>query len=114
LRETQTKALIEELIVGDLGAVMLALPAPEPDVEVLPLFEDPFVLAVPADDPHPETARVSAQDVDQSRFILLEQGRCLRDQALAFCAPMQLRFGAASLATIMQMVAHGYAVTLLP
>src|SRR4029077_9462413 len=75
-------------------------------------------LAVPADDPHPETARVSAQDVDHSRLILLEQGHCLRDQALAFCAPekldMQLSLGAASLATIMQMVANGYAVTLLP
>ena len=82
------------------------------------LFEDPFLLAVPADDPQPETARVSAQDVDQSRLILLEQGHCLRDQALAFCAPekldMQVSLGAASLATIMQMVANSYAVTLLP
>jgi LysR family transcriptional regulator, hydrogen peroxide-inducible genes activator len=73
---------------------------------------------VPTDDPHSETARVSAQDVDHRRLILLEQGHCLRDQALAFCAPekldMQLSLGAASLATIMQMVANGYAVTLLP
>jgi LysR family transcriptional regulator, hydrogen peroxide-inducible genes activator len=118
LRETQTKALIEELTAGDLDAVMLALPTPEADVEVIPLFEDPFLLAVPSDDPRPETARVSVRDVDQSRLILLEQGHCLRDQALAFCAPetldMQLSLGAASLATIMQMVANGYAVTLLP
>ena len=118
LRETQTKALVEELVAGDLDAVMLALPAPEADVEVIRLIEDPFLLAVPADDPHPETARVSAQDVDHSRLILLEQGHCLRDQTLAFCAPekldMQLSLGAASLATIMQMVANGYAVTLLP
>jgi LysR family transcriptional regulator, hydrogen peroxide-inducible genes activator len=118
LRETQTKALVQELVAGDLDAVMLALPAPEADVEVIPVMEDPFLLAVPADDPHPETARVSARDVDQSRLILLEQGHCLRDQALAFCPPekldMQLSLGAASLATIMQMVANGYAVTLLP
>jgi LysR family hydrogen peroxide-inducible transcriptional activator len=118
LRETQTKALVKELVAGDLDAVMLALPASEADVEVIPVMEDPFLLAVPADDPHPETARVSARDVDQSRLILLEQGHCLRDQALAFCAPekldMQLSLGAASLATIMQMVANGYAVTLLP
>jgi LysR family transcriptional regulator, hydrogen peroxide-inducible genes activator len=121
LRETQTKALVEELVAGDLDAVMLALPAPEvdvADVEVIRLIEDHFLLAVSADDPHPETARVSAQDVDQSRLILLEQGNCLRDQALAFCAPekldMQLSLGTASLATIMQMVANGYAVTLLP
>ena len=118
LRETQTKVLVEELVAGDLDAVMLALPAPEADVEVIRLIEDPFLLAVPADDPHPETARVSAQDVDHSRLILLEQGHCLRDQALAFCAPEKLdmhrSLGAASLATIMQMVANGYAVTLLP
>ena len=118
LRESQTKSLVEELVAGDLDAVMLALPAPEGDVEVIRLIEDPFLLAVPAGDPHPETARVSAQDVDHSRLILLEQGHCLRDQALAFCPPeklaMQLSLGAASLATIMQMVASGYAVTLLP
>jgi LysR family transcriptional regulator, hydrogen peroxide-inducible genes activator len=118
LRESQTKALVEELVAGDLDAVMLALPAPEADVEVIRLIEDPFLLAVPADDPHPEMARVSAKDVDHSRLILLEQGHCLRDQALAFCPPeksdMQLSLGAASLATIMQMVANGYAVTLLP
>lgn len=90
LRETQTKALVEELVAGDLDAVMLALPAPAADVEVIRLIEDPFLLAVPADDPHPETARVSAQDVDHSRLILLEQGHCLRDQALAFCAPEKL------------------------
>ena len=118
LRETQTKALVQELVAGDLDAVMLALPASEADIEVIPVMEDPFLLAVPADDPHPETARVSAQDVDHSRLILLEQGHCMRDQALAFCPPekldMQLSLGAASLATIMQMVANGYAVTLLP
>jgi len=118
LRESQTKSLVEELVAGDLDAVMLALPAPEADVEVIRLIEDPFLLAVPAGDPHPETARVSAQDVDHSRLILLEQGHCLRGQALAFCPPeklaMQLSLGAASLATIMQMVASGYAVTLLP
>jgi LysR family hydrogen peroxide-inducible transcriptional activator len=118
LRETQTKALIEELVAGDLDAVMLALPAPEADVEVVRLFEDPFLLAVPADDPHPETARVSAQEVDQGRLILLEEGHCLRDQALAYCSTahfdMPLSLGAASLATIMQMVANGYGVTLVP
>ena len=118
LRETQTKALIEELVAGDLDGVMLALPAPEADIEVIRLFDDPFLLAVPADDPRPETARVSAREVDQSRLILLEEGHCLRDQALAFCSTahlnLPLSLGAASLVTIMQMVANGYGVTLLP
>jgi LysR family hydrogen peroxide-inducible transcriptional activator len=118
VRETQTKSLIEELTRGELDCVMLALPAEGADVETLPLFDDPFVLAVPATDSHPARRRVNIGDVDQSRLILLEEGHCLRDQALAFCgsprreAPASL--GATSLATVMQMVANGYGVTLLP
>jgi len=59
---------------------------------------------------------VSAQDVDQQRLILLEEGHCLRDQALAFCTSARgdASLGAASLATVMQMVAHGYGITLPP
>ena len=118
LRETQTKALIEELVAGDLDAVMVSMPAPEADIEVIRLFDDPFLLAVSADDPHSERARVTSDEVDQSRLILLEEGHCLRDQALAFCSNVQLNMplslGATSLATIMQMVANGHGVTLLP
>jgi LysR family transcriptional regulator, hydrogen peroxide-inducible genes activator len=118
LRETQTNALIEELVAGDLQAAMLSLPAPEGDIEVIRLFDDPFLLAVPADDPLPETARVTARDVDQSRLILLEEGHCLRDQALAFSSnanpDMPFNLGATSLATIVELVANGYGVTLLP
>ena len=58
----------------------------EPDIDTLALFEDLFLLAVPASDPRQETTRVAADDIDQSRLILLEDGHCLRDQALAFCA----------------------------
>jgi LysR family hydrogen peroxide-inducible transcriptional activator len=118
LRETQTKALSEELVAGDLDAAMLSMPAPEADIEVIRLFDDPFLLAVPADDARPETARVRTDEVDLSRLILLEEGHCLRDQALAYCSTvkldMPLNLGATSLATIMQMVANGYGVTLLP
>lgn len=118
VRETQTKLLIEELSRGALDAVMLALPAEGADVETLPLFTDAFLLAVPSSDTSLPRARVSIEDVDQRRLILLEEGHCLRDQALAFCgtprrdAPASL--GATSLATVMQMVANGYGVTLLP
>lgn len=120
LRETQTKILIDELTRGVLDAVMLALPPPGPDseIETIHLFDDPFVLAVPADDPLSETARVRAHDIDPLRLILLEEGHCLRDQALAFCADAKqggvVGFGATSLATVMQMVASGYGITLLP
>lgn len=118
LRETQTKILVEELAGGDLDAVMLALPVVDAEIETIRLFDDPFLLAVPTEDPLPETARVSARQIDQQRLILLEEGHCLRDQALAYCATarqkMPLSLGATSLATVMQMVASGYGVTLVP
>jgi LysR family transcriptional regulator, hydrogen peroxide-inducible genes activator len=118
LRETQTKQLMSELGRGALDVVMLALPMAEPDIETLALFDDPFLLAVPAADPRAADVRVGAGEIDQQRLILLEEGHCLRDQALAYCAgkrgagPMGL--GATSLATVMQMVANGYGVTLMP
>lgn len=118
LRETQTKVLLEELARGALDAVMLALPIAQSDVETIRLFDDPFLLAVPADDPRPETARVSVDDIDQERLILLEEGHCLRAQALAYCGNAAhagaMGLGATSLATVMQMVANGYGVTLVP
>jgi LysR family hydrogen peroxide-inducible transcriptional activator len=118
VRETHTKALLAELVGGDLDTVMLAMPAEGAELENLPLFDDRFMLALPAADPIAAHKRVAVEDVDQSRLILLEEGHCLRDQALAFCgaasddAPASL--GATSLATVMQMVANGYGVTLLP
>jgi LysR family transcriptional regulator, hydrogen peroxide-inducible genes activator len=122
LRETQTRQLVDEIKGGALDAAMLALPVGEPDIETLELFEDLFLLAVPAADPRADTARVAADDIDQSRLILLEDGHCLRDQALAFCATARNRvggaggtaFAASSLTTVMQMVANGYGVTLIP
>ena len=116
LRETQTKALLEELIAGTLDVVMLALPVDESEIATMPLFDDPFVLAVPASDNRSETKRVSARDIDMKRLILLEEGHCLRDQALTLCsnARRDVSLGATSLATVMQMVANGYGITLLP
>ena len=123
MRETQTKILLDELSGGSLDCVMLALPADGADVESLTLFADPFLLAVPAGEPLPARRPVTVDDVDQRRLILLEEGHCLRDQALAFCAAPKLNassrdvpagLGATSLATVMQMVANGYGVTLVP
>jgi LysR family hydrogen peroxide-inducible transcriptional activator len=118
VRETQTKMLLEELVRGELDGVMWALPVEGADIETLQLFDDPFLLAVPAADERPLRGRVGIADVDQGRLILLEEGHCLRDQALAFCATprrdMPAGLGATSLATVMQMVANGYGVTLLP
>jgi LysR family transcriptional regulator, hydrogen peroxide-inducible genes activator len=117
LQETQTRLLVQELLRGTLDAILLALPLERPALETLPLFDDRFLLAVPAEDPLPEHGRVSARDVNARRLILLEEGHCLRDQALAYCArraDAETGLSATSLATIMQMVASGYGVTLLP
>lgn len=126
LRETQTRQLLDDVKSGTLDAALLALPVQDSDIEALHLFDDKFLLALPADDPREETMRVAAEDIDQSRLILLEDGHCLRDQALAFCATAQrgrgngaavngrMTFGASSLATVMQMVANGYGITLIP
>jgi LysR family transcriptional regulator, hydrogen peroxide-inducible genes activator len=67
LRETQTRQLIEDIKSGGLDAAMLALPVTEPDVDTIALFEDLFLLAVPANDPRQENVRVAAEDIDQSR-----------------------------------------------
>src|SRR5215470_14857555 len=118
VRETLTKVLMSELAAGNLDVVLVALPVEGADVEILQLFEDPFLLAVPSDDPMPQHRRVATADVDRHRLILLEEGHCLRDQALAFCAGASgdapAGLGATSLATVMQMVANNYGVTLLP
>ena len=122
LRETQTKILIDELVRGSIDVVMLALPVSEAELETIRLFDDQFLFAVPADDPRPETFRVSARDIDPRQLILLEEGHCLRDQALAYCADIRrdhsgnssMGLGATSLTTVMQMVANGYGVTLVP
>ena len=118
LRETQTKLLVDELIRGSLDVLMLALPVLEVEVATVALFDDPFLLAVPKDDRRPTGTIVSADDIDLARLILLEEGHCLRDQTLAFCAgdrrDNSFGLGATSLATVLQMVANGYGITLLP
>lgn len=118
LRETQTRLLVEELVRGTLDVLLLALPIEEPEIETVALFDDPFVLAVPASDPRPELLAVDAKAIEREPLILLEEGHCLRDQALAICAGTRgeqaRRLGATSLTTVMQMVANGYGVTLLP
>ncbi|MGN6573549.1 MAG: hydrogen peroxide-inducible genes activator [Pseudolabrys sp.] len=117
VRETQTDALVDELTAGTLDCLLLALPVEGADVETTALFDDRFLLAAPAAEPLPKR-RVTVSDVDQRRLILLEEGHCLRDQALAFCASKTrdapAGLGATSLTTVMQMVANGYGVTLVP
>lgn len=118
IRETQTAALIEELVRGDLDAALLALPIQQPQVETMALFDDRFLIAVQSQAASGWAGGDLRTRIGQERLLLLEEGHCLRDQALQFCqiANMQARkaLGAASLTTIMQMVAAGHGITLLP
>ncbi|MBZ0168930.1 MAG: hydrogen peroxide-inducible genes activator [Kofleriaceae bacterium] len=118
LRETQTRLLIDELARGALDAAMVALPLHHPELRTLELFEDAFLLAAPAGEKMPKRGAISPEDIDPSRLILLEEGHCLRDQALSICpvsGDQTLKeLGATSLTTVLQMVANGYGVTLLP
>ena len=115
LRETITDTLIRELVSGDLDLILVALPIEDPEIEKLHLFDDKFVLAARLT----KGKRAKASDMlAHERLLLLEEGHCLRDQALSFCRLVtpeaRESFGASSLATIVQMVAHGYGITLLP
>jgi len=117
LIESQTKTLVSELCHGALDVVALALPVQGAEFETTALFDDRFLLAVPAGDPLPERLRVTTRDVKARQLVLLEEGHCLRDQALIYCGEVgreRTRLGATSLATVLQMVASGYGVTLLP
>lgn len=118
LRETQTQKLLDELVDGQLDVVLLALPVEHAGIETVPLFDDRFLLALPASRKIPEKVRATPDLLRSDRLLLLEEGHCLRDQALAFCDLRKVEsidmFGASSLSTIVQMVSNGLGLTLLP
>jgi LysR family hydrogen peroxide-inducible transcriptional activator len=117
LRETITETLVRELVSGDFDLILIALPIEHPEVETLYLFDDKFILAARVT--KDRRARTATPDMlAHERLLLLEEGHCLRHQALSFCRMVtpeaRESFGASSLATIVQMVANGYGITLLP
>jgi LysR family transcriptional regulator, hydrogen peroxide-inducible genes activator len=118
LRETQTQRLLDELVDGQLDVVLLALPVEHAGIETAPLFVDRFLLALPASYKISGSVRATPDLLRNDRLLLLEEGHCLRDQALAFCELRQVgsidTFGASSLSTLVQMVANGLGLTLLP
>ncbi len=118
LRETVTETLVRELVCGDLDVILVALPIDDPDVETHFLCDDPFILAIQATPDNADLDSATQDMLAGDRLLLLEEGHCLRDQALSYCQLMKPdvreSFGASSLATIVQMVANGYGITLLP
>ncbi len=118
IRESQTEGLLRELQDGTLDVLLAALPIEQPNMETIRLFEDPFVLAAPADYDAKGRVTVTPDLLKDQRLLLLEEGHCLRDQALSFCQLQQIgninTYGASTLSTIVQMVANGMGMTLLP
>ncbi|MFD1786455.1 hydrogen peroxide-inducible genes activator [Sphingomonas floccifaciens] len=118
LREEPSGAACEGLHQGRTDCVLLALPFGCGDVESVRLFEDRLFLAYPKGELSPPAAGVRPSEIDESRLLLLEDGHCLKDHALAACNRPEIRAEATmlgtSLHTIVQMVDNGLGMTILP
>ena len=118
LYEYQTEPLLKRLRDGDIDVGILALPTDVEGLESRTLYEEAFVLATPQHHPLADKAQVRVQDLKGQALLLLEDGHCLRDQALEVCTRVDVHevedFRATSLETLRQMVIAGLGVTLLP
>lgn len=118
LYEYQTAQLLEKLRDGDIDMGILALPVPTDGLECRELYEEAFMLAVPDSHPLAQRERARVEDLRGETLLLLEDGHCLRDQALEVCSRVRVSedqdYRATSLETLRQMVAAGHGVTLLP
>lgn len=118
VREAVTDTLVQELLDGSLDVIVAAEPIDDPGLYTEHLFRDRFFIASAADGTDVLHSPLSEDQVALDRLLLLDEGHCLRDQALAVCAKGKERrlinFGATSMTTLLQMVSHGMGMTLLP
>lgn len=118
LVEEKSDVLLQRLRDGQLDAALLALPLHDESLHAELLFEEPFLLAAPQGHPLTQKRGLRIQDLGHETLLLLEDGHCLRDQALDVCrlagAQEKTGFRATSLETLRQMVAAGVGITLLP
>jgi LysR family hydrogen peroxide-inducible transcriptional activator len=118
LREDTTESLLNALHAGELDLLLMALPYEMRQVEVMTLFKDPFRLAYREGTPRVDPAHYSFSRLQADSILLLEDGHCLRDHALAACRIRQQdkvsRFAASSLLTLVQMVDADLGITYLP
>ena len=118
LREDLTERLLERLRSGQLDMALIALPYDTGELLVRELFKDEFWFVAREDDPHAQDKAVAVKALDAGQILLLEEGHCLRDHAIAACgnrrANAESRIEATSLNTLVQMVEGGLGVTLLP
>lgn len=118
LKEELSAQLVQQLQQGQLDLIILALPYPLPDMETVSLFEDEFLLCLPPGHPLEKLQQVRQQQLRGESLLLLEEGHCLRDHALEACkldiANTDVVYQGTSLHTLVQMVANGLGITLLP
>jgi LysR family hydrogen peroxide-inducible transcriptional activator len=118
LAEEKTEEILKMLHRGTLDAALLALPIDDEGLHIKALFEEPFVLAVPAQHALAEKSSVTTDDLRGSELLLLEEGHCMRDHALEVCAlagaSERVDFHATSMETLRQMVAADVGITLMP
>jgi LysR family hydrogen peroxide-inducible transcriptional activator len=118
LYEHQTEALLKRLREGEIDLGIMALPVAQDGVESRVLYEENFTVALPNQHPLAAKSTIKVQDLKGHTLLLLEDGHCLRDQALEVCSRVDVReaedFRATSLETLRQMVVAGLGITLLP
>ena len=118
IREAQTQFIVEDLLEGRLDGIVIALPSPSDEFHIEHVFDDPFFLAVQTDRVVSSGSESALDVLQPNELLLLEEGHCLRDQALSFCElvneDLADSFGASSLTTLLQLVANGRGMTLLP
>ncbi|OWT66289.1 LysR substrate-binding domain-containing protein [Candidimonas nitroreducens] len=124
LQENFTVRLLELLRQGEIDCAIVALPLPESGLMMRPLYDEPFVVAVPRHHPWTKLKEIDAKDLKKETMLLLGTGHCFRDQVLEVCPELsrysaasdgiQRTFEGSSLETIRHMVAAGIGVTVLP
>jgi LysR family hydrogen peroxide-inducible transcriptional activator len=118
LYEYQTEPLLKRLREGDIDLAIMALPADQEGMESRALYEEAFTVALPNSHPLAQKSTIKVSDLKGQTLLLLEDGHCLRDQALEVCSRVDVReaedFRATSLETLRQMVVAGLGITLLP
>ncbi|MGO8854453.1 MAG: LysR substrate-binding domain-containing protein [Steroidobacteraceae bacterium] len=118
LYEHQTEALLKRLRDGEIDLGIMALPIAQDGLESRQLYEEAFTVALPNNHPLAAKSTIKVQDLKGQTLLLLEDGHCLRDQALEVCSRIEIReaedFRATSLETLRQMVVAGLGITLLP
>lgn len=118
LREETSQDAMDSLQHGRVDCVLLALPFDTGEADWVHITDDRLFVAFPKDDPRDPPAQIPPDMIDQGRLLLLEDGHCLRDHALAACNRSELRASASmigtSLHTLVQMVDHDLGLTMLP